>query len=106
MKIYCSNNSNELDKFVGKDIWVKVYDKYSECFKYIRIVSSNITSYSYNQLFASSLENPYGDVMFTGGGNRLLGYFTNNVYQDYKSTLEIVYPVTCYTTAEIFPEED
>lgn len=36
------NTTNEFDAFVGKDLWVRVYNKYDECEYYIKLVDTPI----------------------------------------------------------------
>ena len=106
MKIYCSRNSNELDKFVGKNVWVKVFDKYFDGYKYINIISETDTSYNYYQLFASTVENHRGEfateTMLPVAYNQAVA----NLYQEKKSVFELYHPVTCYTTEEMFPNTE
>lgn len=56
MKIYCSRRreidlTNHLKQFIGKDLWVKVYDFKTDCFKYVRFLSETDGWVTYNQVY-------------------------------------------------------
>ena len=44
MKIYAANKDVTLDRFVGKDAWVKVQNVYLNSFDYVRVNSAEPTS--------------------------------------------------------------
>lgn len=57
MKIYCSReNKRDLDKFIGEDIWVKIYepDKYYDTSIYVKIIKAyrdgEVVQYKYSWL--------------------------------------------------------
>lgn len=66
MKIYSSRTiyDNELYKFVGKDIWVRVYDNFFHSSKFIRILDIHNygIEFKFNQITATLIDYSYSKL--------------------------------------------
>ena len=100
MKIYSSrNNKQSLDNYVGKDIWVKVYDGLFNIAKYVRILREDNDKYICNRLPAYIIDD-LGSRNQCSAGQVYL--YTN--YCEYtvdKSGMHLCLPIECLTTEEI-----
>lgn len=102
MKIYSSKRcDNELDKFVGTDLWVKVRNKSLGGNAYIHILKSSDDSYVFNECFADD------ESLSECVTQETKDYFTSpeNAFIEPKSNFELIRPIDCVSTDELFPME-
>lgn len=105
---------NELDKYVGKDIWVKVYNRYLNDQFYIRVNASEPSeigetkvAYVVNIIPACFVEHSWSA---RSNSSRYKNYLSDT-WKFHGDFLEILYPVEVLDTEELtdvvsFDEED
>ena len=117
MKIYCSRKSNnDASQFIGKDIWVKanIYEyaldddsheiirrRSYDC-SYVRFLDFDSGDYTVNEL---------NDYVVDQGipidiNQATLNNFLHRTWEFPKIAIEVVSPLECYSTDEIFNVKD
>lgn len=110
MRIYCSTRGNELDKFVGHDMWVlcnmkRVDVRTKESYwgripAWVRFVSQTPDTYTFNLTLSNS---------FAPMESRLRNekeMYTSREKTLPKDCFKLVRPMQAYTTDEFFSEDD
>lgn len=101
MKVYCTMQPNELDEFIGEDIWVKAkvrFDRSDVDYGFIRVLSKDDDGYTINWLSLRSVSR--GGVCHCHEGyknNKLNCTFTIDEYR-----ITLFKPLDCVSTDELF----
>lgn len=90
------NTTNEFDAFVGKDLWVRVYNKYDECEYYIKLERYTEDGVRYRQVSTSVVDDGFG--WYDG---RDFGWDCYQDFDDFFYSIRIVQPLDVYTTDEL-----
>ncbi len=118
MKIFANSSSPSLDKFIGKEVWVRarVKLKYGYSYGLIRIISKqtetqhsgnpehtyDVTTYTFNLIEMKRLNR--GNALVCTEEEK--DYTLSHPITEREYDIKLLYPVECVTTEEIFEITD
>lgn len=98
MKIYCSSN-NTFDRFVGKDLWVKVNNRITDYTYYIQILHKDPGNVLWcHRIGFTVIDDDSFDLSHEYNWYE---FIHGKVYREYGNYLDIVQPINVLTTEEI-----
>ena len=103
------NNHINLDKYVGKDIWIHVLinrnSRHDSLTSWIKILNSTDLTYTVNEINDKYFENSNnGPIHFTGDENHK-DYILNNPKTYNRLDITVLNPIDVLVTDEIFDED-
>lgn len=106
MKIYARNESSDpinLDRFIGKNVWIKVHTYMGMGYRYIRVLSkiekevSGVECYEVNWV-----PDALDDDLCYHCSQEYYDWIHDAIYEAREGYYALVEPIECYTDTEFF----
>ena len=101
-RIYAARRPEGLDRYVGKDVWVKVHIKNPYCYSFIRILSEDDDIYTFNEIEVRRLSKDNRCHCSESYKEARLRY----TYKRKKYDVQLMQPVEVLSTEELFEIEE